>query len=242
MAASIGRNSRFLIVDDCTLYREGLAAHLAADGVDVRVAWDLPSLHGEIERHPPDVILLNIGTRDSTTLLRLSSGVAGTRVIVVGVSEEDESEIVSCAEAGVAGYHLRSDSFDDLLVLIERVRNGESACSARVGAILLRRLSEVASWQQTHTPDAVLTAREDEILELLELGMSNRDIAALLCIAVHTVKNHVHSILSKLGVRSRAEAVARLRAVDQSPTTRPRTTTTPALSNPDSRSKKNGAA
>lgn len=88
------------------------------------------------------MILLNIGTRDSAALLRFSVGVANARVIAVGVSEDDESEIVSCAESGVVGYHLRSESLDDLLTLIQRIMNGESACSAHVGAILLRRLSK----------------------------------------------------------------------------------------------------
>lgn len=218
MSARFVPDDRFLVIDDCTLYREGLAAHLAADGADVRTAWDLQTLRSQTDQYTPDVILLNIGTRDSAALLRVCTSIAGARVIVVGLSETDESEIVSCAESGVAGYLLRSDSCEDLLNLIQRVSNGETACSAHVGAILLRRLSEVASSQNTQAQGGVLTSREEEILRLLEMGMSNREIAALLCIAVHTVKNHVHSILSKLGVRSRAEAAARLRAVDNSPT------------------------
>ncbi|BBY59657.1 LuxR C-terminal-related transcriptional regulator [Mycolicibacterium sarraceniae] len=222
MVTPFARAVSFLVVDDCTLYRDGLAAHLSANGGDVRSAWDLESLRHAIEDRPPDMILLNIGTRDSAALLRFSVGVANARVIAVGVSEDDESEIVSCAESGVVGYHLRSESLDDLLTLIQRIMNGESACSAHVGAILLRRLSEVAARQHVQTQDAVLTVREEEILRLLETGMSNGEIAALLCIAVHTVKNHVHSILSKLGVRSRAEAAARLRTLDQSPSGRSR--------------------
>jgi DNA-binding NarL/FixJ family response regulator len=221
---------RFLVVDDCTLYRDGLASHLAADEGDVRTAWDVHSLRDEIEDRQPDMILLNVGTRDSATLLRVSVSVPGARVIAVGVSEEDESQIVSCAESGVAGYHLRSESLDDLLTLIRRISGGESVCSPQVGAILLRRLSEVASLQQSQVPDAILTTREEEILRLLEEGMSNREIAHLLCIAVHTVKNHVHSILSKLGVRSRAEAAARLRTRDQSYSDWMRAKTTPAQS------------
>ncbi len=242
VAAPFPRDIRVLIVDDCTLYREGLATHLAANGGAVRTAWDFQSLRDEIDERPPDLILLNIGTRDSAALLRVSVGVAGARVIAIGVSEDDESEIVSCAESGVAGYHLRSDSLDDLFVLIGRITNGESACSAHVGAILLRRLSEVASRQHTQPQDTVLTAREEEILRLLEAGMSNREIAELLCIAVHTVKNHVHSILSKLGVRSRAEAAARLRALDASPRGRLKPRKAPTLSNSSSPSSKNGAA
>ena len=82
-----------------------------------------------------------------------------------------------------------------------------------MSAVLLRRLSSLASAREPVAKELVLTAREVEILRLLEMGMSNRDIAERLCIAVHTVKNHVHSVLTKLGVTNRAEAAARFRTV-----------------------------
>jgi DNA-binding NarL/FixJ family response regulator len=130
------------------------------------------------------------------------------RVIVLGVSEDDESEIVACAEAGVVGYHMRTESLDDLLVLIREVAAGKSFCPPRVSAILLRRLSALASQRPPAGKELVLTTREAQILRMLELGLSNQDIATHLCIAVHTVKNHVHSLLTKLGVSTRAEAAA----------------------------------
>jgi DNA-binding NarL/FixJ family response regulator len=129
-------------------------------------------------------------------------------VIVLGASEDKESEIVGCAEAGVAGYHMRTDSLDDLLVLIHEVAAGETSCSPEVSAILLRRLSALASQRQPVAKELALTTREAQILRMLELGRSNQDIATQLSIAVHTVKNHVHSLLTKLGVSTRAEAAA----------------------------------
>jgi DNA-binding NarL/FixJ family response regulator len=148
-------------------------------------------------------------TSDNVTLLRsLREMCPHAKVIVVGISEDDESEIVACAEAGVAGYHLRTESLDDLLDLISKVVDGESACSPRVSAILLRRLSTLAAQRQPEAKELVLTVREIQILRMLEIGLSNRDIAERLCIALHTVKNHVHSILGKLGVSTRAQAVA----------------------------------
>jgi DNA-binding NarL/FixJ family response regulator len=208
-------DTRILIVDDSTLYREYLAGVIAAHGVvNPIVAWDLPSLIATIENAMPRVILLNMTTRDSAMLLRqvlkLSPGV---RVIVLGMSEDDESEIVACAEAGVAGYHLRTESLGDLLALIRKVAAGESLCSPRVSAILLRRLSALASQRQQADRELVLTAREAQILKMLELGLSNRDIAEQLCIALHTVKNHVHSLLTKLGVSTRAQAAALSRTI-----------------------------
>lgn len=199
-----------LIVDDCTLYRESLAAVLGEDdSFEACVAWDMTSLLTALENGTPDVILLNMSTKDSTQLLRtITSGRPDARVVAVGVWEGDEPTIVACAEAGVTGYHLRSESFDDLLSLMNRVANGESVCSPSVATILLRRLSALASESKPDPGELVLTTREIQILRMLELGLSNREIANDLCIALHTVKNHVHSILGKLGVRTRTQAVA----------------------------------
>jgi DNA-binding NarL/FixJ family response regulator len=209
------RDARVLIVDDCTLYREYVADVIAAHGTPIPgVAWDLSSLIAAFERTMPRVILLNMATRDSAMLLRQAMALRpDVGVIVSGLSDDDESEIVMCAEAGVAGYHMRTDSLEDLLVLICNVAAGEYSCSPRVSAILLRRLSALASQRQPVAKELILTAREAQILRMLELGLSNRDIAAQLCIAIHTVKNHVHSLLGKLGVSSRAQAAALSRTI-----------------------------
>lgn len=202
--------ARILIVDGCTLQRENLAAIFAVNGTSrPAVAWDLASLCASLREATPDIVLLNMVTSDNLTLLRsLREMCPHAKVIVVGISEDDESEVVACAEAGVAGYHLRTESLDDLLILISKVFGGESACSPRVSAILLKRLSTLAAQRHPEAKELVLTAREIQILRMLEIGLSNRDIAERLCIALHTVKNHVHSILGKLGVSTRAQAVA----------------------------------
>lgn len=209
-APSLLRDARILIIDDCKLNREYLAGAVVAHGAtSPAVAWDLPSLIAAFKDDSPRVILLSMATRDSAMLLRQSLKISPTAgVIALGVSEDDESEIVACAEAGVVGYHLRSDSLEDLLVLVRKVAVGESQCSPLVSAILLRRLSALASQPQVAAKELVLTQREAQILEMLELGLSNKDIASQLCIAVHTVKNHVHSVLTKLGVSTRAQAAA----------------------------------
>lgn len=198
---------RLLVVDDCTLYRDNLAEVIAANGALASVAWDLPTLVTAVRDASPDVILLNVATLDSGMLLDAAAATfPNARLVVLGISEDDESTIVTCAEAGVVGYHTRNQSLEDLLQLIARVKAGESVCSPGVSAVLLRRLSALASAREPATKELVLTTREAQILQMLRVGMSNRDIATQLSIAIHTVKNHVHSLFNKLGVSTRAEA------------------------------------
>ena len=206
---------KLLIVDDSTLQRESLAAAIAANGsATPKVAWDLSSLVTALNVEPPSLVLINLDTRDSAILVQATFEVCpDVRVIVLGISEDDEARIVACAEAGVAGYHLRNESIDELVTLIGRVASGESSCSPRVSAMLLRRLSALAADRQPAAKELVLTSREAQILRMLEMGLSNRDIAERLYIAVHTVKNHVHSVLTKLGVNTRAEAAAQYRTM-----------------------------
>jgi DNA-binding NarL/FixJ family response regulator len=207
--------ARILIVDDCTLYRESLAAVVVAHCSYLpAAAWDLPSLRASLGEVAPDIVLLNMVAHDAEVLLRtVGANFPHAKVVVTCLSEYDEAAIVACAEAGVAGYHLRTDSLDDLLILVSKLLDGESYCSPKVSAILLKRLSALAARRQPEAMELVLTAREIQILRLLEMGLSNRDIADRLCIALHTVKNHVHSVLNKLGVSTRAEAAAYSRSL-----------------------------
>ncbi|AQA06258.1 DNA-binding response regulator [Mycobacterium sp. MS1601] len=203
-------NLRTLLIDDSTLHRENLAAVLTAGGFAMpALAWDFDSMQQALREMVPEIVLVNMATRDNMTLLRsVREKCPHAKIVVVGVAVEDESVIVSCAEAGVAGYHLRTDSLDDLVSLIGAVSNGEPCCPPKVSAILLKRLSALAAQREPAAKELVLTAREVEILRMLELGLSNREIAGQLCIALHTVKNHVHSLLGKLGVSTRMEAAA----------------------------------
>lgn len=206
---------RMLVVDDCTLQRENLVTVLCeGDNTPApAVAWDLPSVLAVMNESPPDIALLSMTTRESIALLHAIRGEwPQAKVIVVGLSEDDESDIINCAEAGVAGYHLRTESLFELLSLISKVVNDETICSPKVSAILLRHLSTLAAQRRGGRRDLDLTAREMQILKMLDLGMSNRDIAEQLCITLHTVKNHVHAVLRKLGVSTRAEAAALHRA------------------------------
>ncbi len=205
--------SRIVIVDDGRLNRECLAAQLRAHGVEADEAWDLPSLFNQVDAGTPDVILLNFGTTDSVMLLHVSGDIdPNTKVVVYGLSMDRESEIVTAAEAGGAGLHLQSESFADLLEMVRTAGNGQALCSPEVSAVLMKRVYAFAAQNNPDSTTDSLTARENEILELLEQGLTNQQIATRLSVTLHTVKNHVHSILKKLGVGSRSEAVVIFRA------------------------------
>ena len=200
-----------VVVDDGRLSRECLAGQLAARGIPATTAWDVPSLLREVDG--ATLILLNIETPDSDTLLHLGRDIdTAMRVIVFGLSIDRESEIVACAEAGVAGLHLRTESFQHLVSMIDSAGNGRAHCSPEVSAVLLRRVYAYAAQPNPDATTEVLTPREIEILALIEQGLTNQQIASRLSLTLNTVKNHVHNLLGKLGVASRAEAVTVYRA------------------------------
>jgi DNA-binding NarL/FixJ family response regulator len=124
--------------------------------------------------------------------------------------EEMTSDIFDCAEAGAAGYVTADASMDELVDAIERIGRGELVCSPRVAAQLFGRISERPARQ---TMDALhskwLTSRERQVLDGIRRGHSNKEIAQSLHIAEPTVKNHVHHLLEKLEVTTRAQAAAR---------------------------------
>jgi DNA-binding NarL/FixJ family response regulator len=206
-----GRAMKVLIVDDSAIYREGLAAILAKEwgASAVRTAEDLASMGVAIDRQVPNVILLNLASADSHALLLAAREASpASRVVVIGVREHDEDEIIACADLGVAGYHLRSEPLEQLIKLMVAVDAGETLCSPRVTAIIMARLSSLAATRAPAARVLDLTPREVQILRLVDLGLSNKEIADRLCIEVHTVKNHVHNVLAKCGVRRRSDAAA----------------------------------
>jgi DNA-binding NarL/FixJ family response regulator len=206
---------RIVVVDDSRLYREALADLLRHEpGIrEVETATDGRSALQLDVAFPPTITLLNMATEDSLVWLRALSD-ARARVVVLG-TRETEAEVVSCAEAGVSGYLPRSESLRSLCALIQAVARGETICSPKSTAVLLQRVASLAA-ERRSSGLTLLTARETEILGLIAQGMANREIAETLSIEVRTVKNHVHSILGKLGVERRGQAVARALAAHTS--------------------------
>jgi two-component system, NarL family, nitrate/nitrite response regulator NarL len=211
--AALDPQSRIIIVSDTRLYREGLALSLARVDrvVVVDVADTVASALTCIEDKNPDVALLDFAMPDA---LALPDAITAARMLVKVVAfsvAETEDEICECAEAGIAGYVPRNGSKEDLIAAVENAVRGEILCSPRVAASLFRRLAAHVQTTRQRPPEAALTSREQDIIALIDRGLSNKEIARQLKISLPTVKNHVHNILEKLQVRRRGAAAALLR-------------------------------
>jgi two-component system nitrate/nitrite response regulator NarL len=211
---------RVFVVAEVRLYEEGLARILRDDGrFDVvgtaqGVGSGLERIRGLAD--PPHVVLLDIALPDGVGALEaFAAELPDAGVVALSVSE-DEDAVLSWAEAGAAGFVSRDASLDDLMTTIESVARGETICSPRITATLLRRVAALGRDARL-APRAQLTARELEVATLFDEGISNKEIAARLRIQLPTVKNHVHNILEKLDVSSRGEAAAVLRGAHATP-------------------------
>ena len=205
--------TRVVVVADVRLYREGLASNLTArPNLSVLgTAGNRDEALALSAAVRPDVVVIDMATRDALEVVRaIRSQDASIKVIAFAVDESDR-DIVACAEAGVAGYLSCEGSMDDLVATIASCTRGELICSPRIAATLFQRVCCLASGGRESTEGSLLTGRERQIVSLIDGGLSNKEIAQRLNIEVPTVKNHVHNILEKLKVTTRAEAAAWLR-------------------------------
>lgn len=205
---------RVLIIAGVRLYGEGLAEILGRrTSVEVvEVAIDAAQgLQGELDLQP-DVVLVDTSMPDAITVVHaLLSRAPGTKVIALGISEEGP-DVLALAEAGVGGYVSREATIENLATVMESVSRGEVPCPPRLAARLLTHLSVLAARGPLLPSEGRLTKRELEVVDLIDRGLSNKEIARQLCITVPTVKNHVHRILEKLQLDRRADAAAWVRA------------------------------
>ncbi|HLF73926.1 MAG TPA: response regulator transcription factor [Anaerolineales bacterium] len=137
-----------------------------------------------------------------------------TKVLILGLSEENQHDTLRYIEAGAAGYILKDSSLKQLMDVIRLAQRGEARVSTRMAGAMMERLFRLArAFSDVETRmdgDVRLTSRELEVLQFISEGLTNQEIAARLVVEVGTVKNHVHRILEKLNVSSRQEAASYL--------------------------------
>jgi two-component system, NarL family, nitrate/nitrite response regulator NarL len=206
--------TRVLIVARVRLHRDGLASLLGRDRrLEVVGTATGPNVAlAKIASVEPDVVVVDAALPGSLETVQVISAARPDVRVVVTAVEEQEAEVIACAEAGAAGYATLDASAAELVDVIEGAADDRIPCSPQMAAVLFRRIGALAAKLVPEPALGCLTSREHEIGLLIEEGLSNKQIAERLQIEVPTVKNHVHHILEKLGVTARSEAAARLRA------------------------------
>ncbi|MGY1634108.1 response regulator [Geodermatophilus sp. SYSU D01186] len=198
---------RILVVDDHPVFAASLAQVLQAepDLLVVGQATSIAEARALVGSVVPDVVLLDHRLPDGDgvgAIADLHRIRPSARVVVLTASTSDRV-LVAAMEAGAAGFIAKTQRLDDVIAGVRAAAQGESVVSAKLLTRLLPRLQRRSGGGR-----AELTEREQEILDLLALGLSNADIAQQLTISVHTVRNHVANLSAKLGAHSKLEVLA----------------------------------
>jgi len=207
-----------LLVDDHALFRVGMrnilekevGLEIIGEAEDTRGAFDLSV------QLSPDIILMDLSLPPPggiETTQRIKRELPSAGIIVLAVNE-DEDALFDAIKAGAAAFILKDVSPDDLVAIIRRVASGEYLINDKVFAKpavasrVLKEFRELAIYGQEAAPIfAPLSPREVEILDNIAQGMTNKQVAYALSISEQTVKNHMSSILRKLSVNDRTQAV-----------------------------------
>jgi len=197
---------RVMVVDDHDMVRNGLINMLAAFEDFVLVA-EAPNGDAAVrlcQSHEVDVILMDL-------VMPVMDGITATQRIhadhpeiqIIALTTFEEDHLVQGAlQAGAISYLLKNISIDELSAAIRKAHEGKSVLAPEATQVL------ISAATRPPVPGHDLTEREREVLKLLVEGLSNQEISDRLVISQSTVKNHVSSVLAKLGAANRAEAVA----------------------------------
>ena len=213
-----GERTRILIVDDHALFRVGISNILEREA-DFEVVGEADDSRSAVDRSletSPDIILMDLSLPAPggiETTQRIKRELPSTGIIVLAVNE-DEDALFDAIKAGAAAFILKDVGPDDLVTIIRRVVSGEYLINDKVfskpavASRVLKEFRELAVYGQEAAPIfAPLSPREVEILDNIAQGMTNKQVAYALSISEQTVKNHMSSILRKLAVNDRTQAV-----------------------------------
>jgi DNA-binding NarL/FixJ family response regulator len=196
----MGRSIRIMAVDDHPLLRQGIAAMIQTqpDMELVAEACDGEQAVAQFRLHRPDVTLMDIqmpNVNGTEAIGRIRSEFPDAKILVLSTYAGDV-QVLRAIKAGARGYLLKGNVRTELLEAIRAVNAGRK-----------RIPPEVAAELADHAADDALSSREIEVLRLIGQGNANKQIADKLSIGETTVKNHISTIMSKLGANDRAHAV-----------------------------------
>lgn len=202
---------KILLVDDHTMFREGLAGILRSQP-DFQVVGEAETAQAAIElarQHKPDLVLMDFHLPDGTGVDATKTILAeDPQTIVVFLTVEDADEFLFPAlRSGAKGFLVKSQSSKDLIASLRKIDENEAAITGRIARRLVDEFSRSESI--SHMDESKLkelTMREYEVLKEVSTGATNKQIADKFECSEATVKNHVHNILSKLELRNRSEA------------------------------------
>jgi DNA-binding NarL/FixJ family response regulator len=209
---------RLIIVDDHTLFREGLRALFSALP-DIELVGEADN--GEtgaslVEKLQPDIVLMDIdmpkigGVQAARAILSRNPAVGMVMVTML----EDDTSVFSSMRAGARGYVLKGAKPVELIQTIRAVAGGQALFSPAIATRIMRFFAEQGTEIKDSVPEDTfpeLTPRELEVLKLIAQGKRNNEIAETLVISDKTVRNHITSIFSKLQVADRAQAIIKAR-------------------------------
>ncbi|HZT46275.1 MAG TPA: response regulator transcription factor [Gaiellaceae bacterium] len=208
---------RTLVVDDHPLTRAALVGLLDQHGFSVVAeAGDGEEAIDRARELQPDIVLLDLsmpGLSGLEALPRVRAAAPDCEVVVLTASGTEEN-LLAAIRAGAAGYLLKTEPPERIAEFLDRVADGEAALSGQVARRLLERVRD-GGRLDSGVPASIaeqLSAREVEVLLLLDEHLGTDEIATRLFISEHTVRSHVKSLLRKLGVSSRREALEQLAA------------------------------
>lgn len=198
---------RVVLVDDHDVVRQGFKYFIdaieelelvgeASNGQEaIKVVHDLK----------PDIVLMDMmmpkmnGIEATKAILDYTTN---TKIIALTSFVDDEKLVKDALEAGASGYFFKNVSVDELANAVRKIHNGEMALASDATRLLVKANSA------PQEPDVSFTEREQDVIKLMVEGLNNREIGEKLFISRATVKFHISSVLSKLGVTSRTEATA----------------------------------
>ena len=204
---------RVMVVDDHALFRRGLEMVLSNES-DLELVGEASDGQEAIEKAQetmPDVVLMDVRMPKRSGIeatAQIKELLPHVKILMLTISDE-EADLYDAIKAGASGYLLKEIPIEEVSDAIRSVWAGQSRISPSMASKLLTEFAAIskATEERPQMPAPRLTEREMEVLKLVAQGLNNRDIAKKLFISENTVKNHIRSILEKLHLHSRMEAV-----------------------------------